>query len=203
MERKNQNLTAMQGHNTNKNQRANQSQEKPGKEKKEYVEKSQAEQSKITWNPHKQRGIRSGKEKAVPRIETKGKIKQHWKKTQCIAMQKEQETKAETTEKQHGKQTEETNINPCSSSSLCSNMKMQKNTRSWQSTDDHRVCRRPKSWHPCPGGGKGSYWACCCLHHTCTFRVASPEGVCGCQSEQNTSLEEGKALAVMPRRREG
>ena len=105
-------------------------------------------------------------------------------------MQKEQETKAETTEKQHGKQTEETNINPCSSSSLCSNMKMQKNTRSWQSTDDHRVCRRPKSWHPCPGGGKGSYWACCCLHHTCTCRVASPEGVCGCQSEQNKDGEQ-------------
>ena len=42
-------------------------------------------------------------------------------------MQKEQETKAETTEKQHGKPTEETNINPCSSSrSLCSNMKKQR-----------------------------------------------------------------------------
>ena len=40
---------------------------------------------------------------------------------------KEQETKAETTEKQHGKPTEETNINPCSSSrSLCSNMKKQR-----------------------------------------------------------------------------
>ena len=48
MERKNQNLTAVQGHNTNNNQRANQSQEKPGNEKKEYVKKSQGEQSKIT-----------------------------------------------------------------------------------------------------------------------------------------------------------
>ena len=48
MERKNENLTAIQGPDTNNKQRANQSQEKPAKEKNEYVKKSQGEQSKIT-----------------------------------------------------------------------------------------------------------------------------------------------------------
>ena len=75
MERKNQNLTAMQGPDTNNNQRANQSQEKPAKGKNEYVnKKAKQSKAKITWNPHKQRGIRSGNEKVVPRQETKATI---------------------------------------------------------------------------------------------------------------------------------
>ena len=48
MEGKKENLTAVQGHDANKNQRANQSQEKPAKGKNEYVKKIQGEQSKIT-----------------------------------------------------------------------------------------------------------------------------------------------------------
>ena len=205
MERKKENLTAVQGHDANKNQRANQSQatpqkvkegpsaEMPRKPKQKHLKSSQTEgntlrKGKSTSKNRNRRGKKSTPLKNSPmhcNAEGAGNQGRNHRKTTRKTNRGNQHQPMQQQQKplqQHEKA---------------------KNTRSWRCTDDHRVCRRPTSWHPCPGGGKGSYWACCCLHHTRTFRVASPEGGCPCQLEQNTSLEEGKALPVMPRRTEG